>query len=111
MALRIKTGENFIVRLDLKDKDGSNLLLSSLVSMGVDVKQNGSVLESMTYSSTNLRQGETTSQAEIEVRTTTSAKFKKGNVYLKVTVVAPDSDFDTESNQTKIEEILVAQVE
>lgn len=110
MALKIAKGENFLVRFNLKQKDGTALLLSSLTSMSVDILQNSKVIESLTYPSANLRQGETTSQAEVEVRTVTSNKFSKGNVFLKTTIVAPDSDFDTEEAQTKVDERVVAQV-
>ena len=111
MALKIKKGENFIVRFDLKDKFGDPLSLGAgVVSIIAEIMQHGQVVETLTYPTTNLRQGEFISQAELEVIQATSNKFTKGDVTVRTTIIAEDPDFDTELEQKKITETLVAQV-
>ena len=98
----INKGENVIIRRNLLKADGSNLLLSETTSLTVDVIQNGYVIESYTYPSTYLRQGESTNQMELEISTTISNQFKKDKVSLKYTLIFANAEFSGEGVQKDI---------
>lgn len=111
MALSIKAGENFLVRFNLLKKDGSALVIATdLISAVAEIKQNGKIIETLTYPAANLRVGETSNQLEIEVTQATSDLFTGGDITVKITVVATDAEFDTEEEQKKVYEKLVAKV-
>jgi hypothetical protein len=99
---RITTGENAIIRRNLLKADGTVLLLSSLTSLTAEIMQNGVVIESLSYPVAKLRQGASTSQIELEINTTTSAKFKKGRVNVRWTIVASSAVFTSEGSQKNI---------
>ena len=99
---RINSGENVLIRRNLEKADGTVLLLSSLSTFTAEVMQNGSVIETLTYPSARLRQGTTTSQAEVEINTTTSNKFKRGRVSIRWTLVAANALFTSETTQKDI---------
>ena len=105
---RIEKGENALIRRDLKKVDGTDLLLSTLTTFTAEILQNGKVIETLTYPSTKLRQGSTTSQAELEITTTVSNQFRKGKVCVRWTLVAPSTVFTDEDIQKDIitEEVL-----
>lgn len=64
--------------------------------------QNGTVIETVTYPSAKLRQGGSTSQAELEVVVATSLKFKKGRVSVRWTVTAASAIFTSDLIQKDI---------
>lgn len=99
---RIAQGENAIVRRNLLKADGTPLLLSTLTTLRAEIVQSGMVIETNTYPSTKLRQGGSTSQAELEVTTDISATFLKGRVAIRWTVVAPSLIFTAEDIQKDI---------
>lgn len=99
---RIAQGENALIRRDLKKSDGTALLLSTLTTFTAEIIQGGNVIELLTYPSAKLRQGTTTSQAELEVTTDVSAKFRKGRVEVRWTLIAPSVIFTSEDIQKDI---------
>jgi hypothetical protein len=99
---RIAQGENALIRRNLKQADGSNLLLSTLSTFTAEIIQAGNVIELLTYPSAKLREGTTTSQAELEVSTDVSAQFRKGRVSIRWTLVAPSVVFTSEDIQKDI---------
>ena len=100
----INKGENVLIRRNLKKADGTDLLLADISSLTVAIIQDGYVIEQLAYPSAYLRQGESTSQLELEISTTISGNFKTGKVTLKYTVVFPNTDFDAEGIQKDIVE-------
>jgi hypothetical protein len=111
MALSIKPGENFMVRVNLLKKDGTPLdIANDLVSCTVSVVQNNSALVSYEYPNANLRIGEAANQLELEVLQSVSEKFVRGQVLVEVDAVATDAAFDTAGEQRKIAELFVAKV-
>lgn len=98
----INKGENVIIRRNLQKADGSNLLLSEITSLSVSIIQDGAVIETLTYPSTYLRQGQSTNQLELEISTTNSNKFKVGKVSLKYTIVFANAEFTGEGTQKDI---------
>lgn len=99
---RIAQGENALIRRNLLKADGTALLLSSLTTLTAQVIQKGIVIETLTYPSTRLRQGGTTSQAELEINTTVSGQFKKGRITIRWTIVATSIIFTAEGVQKDI---------
>lgn len=99
---RIAQGENALIRRNLLKADGTALLLSTLTLLKAEILQNGSVIETLTYPVAKLRQGATTSQAELEVNTTVSASFKKGRVAIRWTIQATSAIFSAEGIQKDI---------
>lgn len=99
---RIAQGENAIVRRNLLKADGTALLLSTLTLLRAEIIQSGTVIETNTYPSAKLRQGGSTSQAELEVTTDISAKFKKGRASIRWTIQANSAVFTAEGIQKDI---------
>jgi hypothetical protein len=99
---RIAKGENAIVRRNLLKADGTPLLLSTLSTLTAEIIQSGLILETNTYPSAKLRQGGSTSQAELEVTTNISDMFLKGRVAIRWTIVAPSLIFTVEDIQKDI---------
>ena len=115
-VVRINIGENFIVRRFLKDKNLNPILVSSIVSFVAEIRQLGTTILTLNYPSANCRQAANTVTnyqyiVEIEIVQATGALLKKGDLYIRTTVVAPDSDFVTDVNQKRVEEKLWAVVE
>jgi len=113
---RINKGENFIYRRFLKDKTLTGIAVGSVVSFVAEIRQAGQTLATLTYPSANCRQAAGTVTnfqyiIEIEIVQATSALFQKGDVFIRTTAVAPDSDFITDVNQKRVEEKLLAVVE
>lgn len=98
----IQKGENVIIRRNLLKADGSALLLAQITSLSVAIIQDGYVIETLTYPGTHIRQGESTSQLELEISTTNSNKFKKGKVNLKYTLIFANIEFEAEGIQKDI---------
>ena len=107
----IQKGENVIIRRNLLKADESALLLADITSLTVDIKQGGDVIDTLTYPGAYIRQGESTSQVEIEISTTNSNKFKAGKVSLRYTIIANNADFSGEGTQKDIiqEDVLSVQ--
>jgi hypothetical protein len=105
---QITHGDNALIRRNLKKVDETVLLLADVTTLSAEISQNGSVIETLTYPHAKLRQGATTSQVELEVSTDVSAKFGKGKVTVKWTIVVASAIFTSEGSQksTKYENIL-----
>ena len=101
MGRIINKGENFIEVRDLKQANGSPLLLSDVESITVQLIQ-GLFIQEYTYPSAALRTGDTTSQVELEVTTIISNKLVPGNVNLIWKVKKIESEFEIEGSQLDI---------
>lgn len=111
MAISIVPGENLIHRFNLKKPNGSSLVLSTdLVSCSVQIIQKNNTLATYTYPDSNLRQGDTTSQLELEVPAALTSAFVKGDVIAKLTINAVDAEFEVDSGQIEIVEKTIATV-
>lgn len=99
---RIAQGENALIRRNLLKADGTALLLSSLTLFTAEIIQKGIVIETNTYPEDKLRQGSTTSQAELEVTTDISDLFRKGRVAIRWTIEANSALFSSEGIQKDI---------
>lgn len=112
MALRINVGENFLIRRPLKDKTGASILVSACSGISVEIKQFGKVLATLTHPTANCRTySGSTSTLEVEVIKSVAAQFKKGDVFMRLVITAPDAEFVTETSQAKVDEKLVAVVD
>lgn len=99
MATIIK-GENKIVLFDLLSIGGSPLDLASLVSLSLEIQQNGFTLKNYVYGTDHeLEQGATASQLKFELRSSLSDRFVPGSVNAVITTELVDSDFDVDQNQ------------
>lgn len=110
--MRINVGENFVYRVPIKDKTGTPVLVSACSGISAEIKQKGKILQTLTYPSANCRtySGDTHT-LEIEVVQSLAAQFTKGDVHLRLTIVAPDSDMVTDGTQKKTVERLIAVVD
>lgn len=98
----INKGENVLIRRNLQKADGSNLLLSEVSSIVAAITQDGYVIDTLSYPSTYLRQGDSTSQLELEITTATSDRFKPGKVIVKYTIIFANPEFEGEGIQKDI---------
>jgi hypothetical protein len=93
-------GENVIFQRNLKKADGSPLLYADVSTLTVALIQNGEVIETLTKGvGAYIRQGDTTSQLEYEISTTTSNKFSRGRVMAKYTLIYTNAEFSGEGTQ------------
>jgi hypothetical protein len=110
MAIR---GENYLVRIDMLQSDGETpLLLSACESISVKVIQGSVTLASYVYGTDpEVRQGESTSQLEVEITKAVSQKFRTGSVYLKLTVQETDAEFVVDEVHRDIDLIEILDVD
>lgn len=99
---RVNKGENVLLKRNLKKVDGTDLLISEVSSISVDVMQRGIIVESYTYPSTFLYQGENDHQVILEISTTISNSFIHGEVIASWTILAGNLDFEGEGIQKDI---------
>jgi hypothetical protein len=105
--LAIKPGENAIIKKDVYGT-GALLLLSSLVSAKVDIMFNSKILATYTYPSTYLRQGDTTSQLELEISSILSADFRPNTtIDAQWTLVKTNSEFSSTEQKDIIKEAIL----
>lgn len=108
--LTISKGENVLIRRNLFQQDGTTpLLISSLAVCKVTLKQTGaSDIVYTVGTNPEIREGESTSQVELEIKKTVSAAMVKGEVTAEWEFELTDADFavDGVNNQQFIETIL-----
>jgi hypothetical protein len=103
----ITQGENCIIRRNLKRADKTPLQLAETSLLKAEIIQDGTVLETLTYPVAKLRQGQTSSQAELEVTTDVTNKFRKGKVSVRWEIRINNAEFDVENFQSdKITEVV-----
>lgn len=103
LTVTITRGENFIVRRDLFLADGvTPLLLANLTILKVTIVQADKVLRTYNYPEPELRQGLSTSQAELEVSTTTSDLIIPGKAKLIWYLRRTNPTFVFEGNQLDV---------
>lgn len=95
--------ENFLIRLNLFQSDGTTpLLLSACSYIQVDVMQNLDVIASYVYlTDLEITEGATTNQVKVECKTTIG--FGIGVVRAKLIVRAPDGNYPVEGFQECVE--------
>lgn len=98
----IARGENALIRRNLEQVDGTDLLISTLTTLSVEIIQFGNVIETITYPHNKLRIGSSDSQAELEITTDISAQFSVGRVSARWTVIGESAIFTAESIQKDI---------
>jgi len=90
-------GENILIRRNIQDKLGNPIPLEIFTSIQVFLeKKLGDILQTYTYPSANLRQGENNSQLELEITSTISESLPTGNIFLKYVFKKAESEFETE---------------
>jgi hypothetical protein len=99
---RIAQGENVLIRRNLKKVDGGDLLLTNVATLQAEIIQEGSVIEILSFPSPRLRQGLLPNQAELEIVTDTSNRFKKGRVAIRWTIICDSNIFLAERIQKDI---------
>lgn len=110
--MTIYSGENLIVKVNLFQSDGSTpLLLSSLQSLVVKVKQT-TVLATYTLGTNGqVRQGDSASQVEVEITQALSLLLKKGSVYLQIEMQVTNAEFEVDDYQKDIAVVEVFKVQ
>ena len=110
--MTIYSGENVIVKINLFQSDGATpLLLSSLQSLVVRIKQS-TVLATYTLGTNNqVRQGDSTSQLEIEITQALSAILKKGQVYAQLEMQITNDEFEVDTYQKDISIVEIFKVQ
>ena len=100
-------GENALVKQNLLASDGTTpVLLSSLTYLSAQVIQFRRVLASYVYGTdAEIRQGDSTSQVEVEISEALSATFKEGLVTVRLTMDQADADFDVSGELRDIDDI------
>jgi hypothetical protein len=98
----IARGENALIRRNLEQVDGTDLLLNTLTTLTVEIIQFGNVIETLTFPHDKLRIGSSDSQAELEVSTDVSAQFVAGKVSARWTVIGESDIFTAEGIQKDI---------
>lgn len=79
------------------DSEGSAIALSSLSSIKAELyDQDKNVIQSYEYPSTNFRLGSTSNMIEMEIVSSVSLKFTRGNIYVRFILEKTDSNFTTE---------------
>lgn len=91
-------GENHIVRVSLFQTDGTTpLLLTDLVAKSVKIIQHNKTLATYVFGTdAEIRQGTTTSEIEIEIKKVVSEQFRRGKVFIELTLDRTDADFDVD---------------
>lgn len=82
--------------------DGTSLLLANVSELTAEIIQKGEVKEMLTYPSSKLREGTSTSQIELELSTDVSATLQKGRVTVRWTIVGANALFQHEGIQKDI---------
>lgn len=105
--LTIQNSGNAIIRRNLFQADGTDLLLSSCNSISVQLLRGNTVIATYTYgTSPEVREGEQASQLEVEVK---SALTKNtGKITMDVLITISDASFvvDRSNRQRFSEEII-----
>lgn len=115
----IKRGENFLVRENLFDLDGTTpLVISTLATISVQIKQYGYVLAEYTLLptpdpvQTEIRVGTAgTNQLEVEITEALSETFKEGSVTMKIFMRKVDAQFISDTEWRDIDEVEICTVE
>ena len=97
-------GENRLLPFDLKQADGTTaLLLSSLASAVVQLRQGDVVVATLTYGTdAACRQGATTSQLLVEVTSAVSAQLSPGvDLTVRLKLEVTDASFVAEPGRFK----------
>lgn len=114
----LKKGENALIRRNLLAVNGTTpILLSSLVFLHAHIIQYGRLFATFTYLPTpspvqnEIRQGESTSQIEVEITKELSLLFREGAVTMKLIMEQTDASFETDGELRDIDEFEIFQVE
>ncbi len=96
-------GENILIRRDIKDNLGNPIPLEIFSSIQVFLeKKLGTILQTYSYPSDNLREGENNSQLELEITSAISSTLPVGDIFLKYVFKKSDLEFETEQILTDI---------
>lgn len=101
-TINIIKGENFVLRRDLQLADNSPLLVATLTELKADLIQNGVVIKNYTYPSSELRDGTTTSQIELEIKEATSLLLSPGMCQIRWYLKRPNAVFQADTFQKDI---------
>jgi len=114
----IKRGENAIIQRNLFYSNGSTaLLLSSLSLLHAEIIQYGKVLATYVYLptpspvQTEIRQGTSTSNIEVEITKEVSDTFREGSVTMKLIMEMTDAEYATDGELRDIDEFEIFTVE
>lgn len=115
----IKRGENFLERENLFDADGTTpLVISSLATLSVQIKQYGYVLAEYTFLptpnpvQTEIRVGPGgTNQLEVEITEALSETFKEGSVKMKILMRKVNAQFISDVEWRDLDEVEICTVE
>lgn len=105
-------GENILLRRNLQKADNTALLLSETSNISATLIQAKKTVKKWVYGTDNeLRQGQSTSQVELELLSTVTSGLAVGEALLKWEIKLPDAAFVVETKQVQIitEQITVVQ--
>lgn len=99
--MKVQKGENLIVRINLKQQDGSALNLADLISLTVEINQLKKTYATYTLGDDpEIREGETANEVEIEIKTSVTSQMVSGfDVYAKLHIEAPNDEFEVDPHQ------------
>ena len=110
--MTIYSGENVIVKINLLQGDGATpLLLSSLQSLVVKIKQSTTLATYTLGTNEQVRQGDSTSQVEIEITQALSDTLKKGQVYAQLEMQIANAEFEVDTYQKDISIVEIFKVQ
>ncbi len=106
-------GENKIIKVNMKQEDETTpLLLADCDTITAKIVQSGSTYATYTYGTDpEIRQGDNTSQLEVELKASVSAKLRLGKVYLLVTAGIPESEFVVDPRQIDMKPIEIMTID
>ena len=101
--MKIISGENLILKINLFQSNGTTpLLISSTHSIVARIKQTSTIATYTYGTSPQIRQGDSTSQIEIEITQALSALLKKGSVYVQLEIEFENAEFEVDDYQKDI---------
>lgn len=90
-------GENHIIQIQLYQVDGvTPLVLADLSFLSASINQDITLARYVFGTDAEIRQGPSTSIVEVEVKKIVSNRFRKGAVYMTLTMELVDAEFEVD---------------
>jgi len=102
--MRIYKGENLIVRIALRQQDGTPMNLSDLISLKAEINQlKKTHAVYLLGESPEIREGNAANELEIEITSSLTSKMASGfDVWVRLTLQADNEEFDIDPHHVDI---------
>lgn len=101
--MEIHRGENLIIRIVLTQQNGNPLNLSDLISLKAEIVQlRRTVVTYILGEDAEIREGNTANEVEIELIKAVTSKLRFYPVSVKLTIEAPNAEFEVDPYQVDV---------